>query len=325
MNSDISRRTALAAGLLLAAGRGDAQQAWPSKPIKLVVPFPPGGPTDIAARLLGQQLAGSLEQPVVIENRPGAGGTVGASAVAQAAADGYTLLFGSTSTLAVSPALYAKLPYDAATAFHPVALVARGPQMLVVNPSVPADNLKAFIAYAKSNPGKLSFSTAGIGSVGHLTGEMLKSVVGIDALHVPYKGGAPAINAVVAGETQFTIDAIGTMMAFVKAGKLKAIALLGEQRSALAPGVQTASEAGYKTLVADFWSGVVAPAGTPAEVVSKLAVHIARAVADPNVVEQLRVLGTEPQKLTPEQFTRFVRDESRKWAAVVASSGAKPE
>jgi tripartite-type tricarboxylate transporter receptor subunit TctC len=289
------------------------------------VPFAPGGPTDIAARLLAQQLGTTLGQQVVVDNRPGAGGTVGAAAVAQAPADGYTLLYGSTSTLAVSPALYPKLPYDAATAFQPVALVARGPQLLVVNPSLPVNDLKGFIAHAKQQPGKLSFSSAGNGSVGHLTAELLKNATGVEAVHVPYKGGAPAINAVVAGETQFTIDAIGTMLPFVKAGRLKAVALLGETRSPLTPDVPTAREAGFPQLSADFWSGLVAPAGTPKDVVARLADAVAKAVAEPHVVEQLKVLGTAPQKLSAEAFGKFIQDESRKWGEVARRSGAKPE
>jgi tripartite-type tricarboxylate transporter receptor subunit TctC len=262
---------------------------------------------------------------VLVDNRPGAGGTVGAAVAAQAAADGYTLLYGSTSTLAVSPALYPKLPYDAATAFQAVALVARGPQMIVVNPALPVTDFKGFVAHVRRHPGKLSFSSAGNGSVGHLTGELLKTATGVDVLHVPYKGGAPAVNAVVAGETDFTIDAVGTMLPFVKAGKLKALSLFGESRSALLPKLPTAKESGYARLVADFWSGVVAPAGTPKEVVARLAGAIARAVADPGVVEQLKVLGTEPQRLSVDEFTRFIQDESRKWGDIARSSGAKAE
>ena len=290
-----------------------------------MVPFSPGGPTDVAARLLAQKLGAGLGQQVVIDNKPGAGGTLGAAAVAAAPADGYTLLYGSTSTLAVSPALYPKLSYDAATAFEPVALVARGPQMLVVNPSLPISDLREFVAYAKKNPGKLSFSSAGNGSVGHLTAELLKTVAGIDALHVPYKGGAPAVNAVVAGETQFTIDAVGTMLPFVKAGRLKAVSMFSASRSALLPNLPTATESGYGKLVADFWSGVVAPAGTPREIVNMLAAEVTKTLADPAVIEQLHVLGTEPQRLTGSQFASFVRDESRKWSEVVSSSGAKAD
>ncbi|UUX94987.1 Bug family tripartite tricarboxylate transporter substrate binding protein [Aquabacterium sp. J223] len=299
--------------------------AYPNKPVRLVVPFAPGGPTDVAGRLLAQKLGALLGQQVIVDNRPGAGGTVGAAAVAQAPADGYTLLFGSTSTLAVSPALYPRLPYDAATAFQPVALVARGPQMLVVHPSVPAADLKEFVAFARRQAQPMSFASAGNGSVGHLTAELLKSVTGIPALHVPYKGGSPAVNAVVAGETQFTIDAVGTMLPFVKAGRLKAVSLLGESRSPLVPALPTAVESGFPKLVADFWSGVVAPAGTPREVLARLETDIAKVVADPEVVEQLRLLGTAPQRLSVDEFTRFVREEARKWAEIAQASGAKAE
>ena len=334
MHVDRKRRSItlapLAAGFAAATGLGAASlaraqaSAYPNKQIRLVVPFAPGGPTDVAARLLAQKLGAALGQTVVVDNKPGAGGTIGAAEVARAPADGYTLLYGSTSTLAVSPALYAKLPYDAATAFAPVALVAKGPQMLVVNPSLPVKDFAEFIAYAKKNPGKLSFSSAGNGSVGHLTSEFVKSATGIEAVHIPYKGGAPAVTAVVAGETQFNIDAIGSTAEFVKAGKLKALVLLGDRRSDQMPQVPTAKEAGYPKLVAEFWSGVVAPAGTPRDIVEKLAAQIATVLADREVVEQLKVLGTEPQKLGVDEFAAFVREESRKWQQVASSAGVKP-
>lgn len=322
----VTRRTALgAAALALVAPGAYAQDGYPGKPVKLVVPFAPGGPTDIAARLLGQKLEAALGQPVVIDNRAGAGGTIGAAYVAKAPADGYTLLYGSTSTLAVSPALYSKLPYDAATAFQPITLVALGPQMLVVHPSLSVSSMKEFVAYAKQNAGKLNYSSPGIGSVGHLTSELVKSATGIEATHVPYKGGAPSINAVVAGETQFTVDAVGPMLEFVKAGRLKAISLLGEERSPLVPDLPTAVESGYKRLVAPFWSGLVAPSGTPRPIVQRLAADVAKALQDPEVVKQLAVLGTQPQGLSPDEFTQFVKDESKKWAAVAKASGAKVE
>jgi tripartite-type tricarboxylate transporter receptor subunit TctC len=297
---------------------------YPARQIRMVVPFAPGGPTDVAARLLGDKLGSVLGQSVIIDNKPGAGGTIGAADVARAPADGYTLLYGSTSTLAVSPALYAKLPYDAATAFAPVALVAKGPQLLVVNPSVPASNFAELVAYAKKNPGKLSYSSAGNGSIGHLTSEFVKAETGIEAVHIPYKGGAPAVTAVVSGETQFNIDAIGSTAEFVKAGKLKPIVLLGDKRSPQMPNVPTAKEAGYANLVADFWSGVVAPAGTPGDVVDKLAAAIAKVLGDGEVVQQLTVLGTEPQKLGAAQFGAFVKAESDKWQKVAKSAGVQP-
>jgi tripartite-type tricarboxylate transporter receptor subunit TctC len=334
LSFDKTRRTLTLATLATGAGAmtglfgskaAHAAAAWPSKQIRLVVPFAPGGPTDVAARLLAQKLGSGLGQTVIIDNKPGAGGTVGAANVALSPADGYTLLYGSTSTLAVSPALYAKLPYDPAAAFASVALVAKGPQMLVVNPDLPVKTFAEFVAYAKKNPGKLSFSSAGNGSIGHLTGEFVKSVTGIDAVHIPYKGGSPAVNAVMAGETQFTIDAIGTMSQFVKADKLRALVVLGDRRSDLMPDLQTAKEAGYPTLIADFWSGVVAPAGTPNDVIVKLAAEIATVVADPVVIDQLKLLGTEPQKLTVQQFSAFVKDESRKWQQIALASGVKPE
>lgn len=326
-NLNITRRTAVgAAALALLTPAVYAQGNYPSKPVRLVVPFAPGGPTDIAARLVGRKLEAALGQPVVIDNRAGAGGTIGAAFVARAPADGYTLLYGSTSTLAVSPALFRnRLPFDAATAFQPIILVAMGPQMLVVHPSLPVNSMKEFVAYAKQNVGKLNYSSPGIGSVGHLTIELVKSATGIEATHVPFRGGAPSIRAVVAGETQFTVDAVGPMLEFVKAGRLKAISLLGEERSPLVPDLPTAVESGYKTLVAPFWNGLVAPVRTPREIVQRLATEVAKALQDPEVVKQLAVLGMQPKGLSPDQFTQFVKDESRKWAAVVKASGAKVE
>ena len=306
----------------MAQGSGSAQ--YPIKPIRLVVPFAPGGPTDIAARSISQKLSESLGQSIVVENKPGAGGTLGSADVARAAADGYTLLYGSSSTLAVSPALYENLSYDAANAFAPVGMVARGPQVIVINNSLPVSNFKEFVEYAKKNHGSIFYSSAGIGSVGNLASELLINTVGIEATHVPYKGGSPAINAVVAGETHFTIDAVGTTAEFVKAGKLKAIAVLSDARTNFAPSVPTVNEAGFPPVVADFWSGIVAPAGTPQIVIDKLNAAIVAALKGPDVTKQLRTLGSEPQGGTPSEFASLIKTESAKWAEVVKRSGAKP-
>ncbi len=300
-------------------------QSYPTKPIRLVVPFAPAGPTDIAARVIARKISEQMGQTIVIDNKPGAGGTIGSGEVARAPADGYTLLYGSSSTLAVSPALYPKLPYDAVKAFAPVSLVARGPQIMVINGQLPINNLKEFVEYAKKNPDKVSFSTAGTGSIGHLASELTTNALGIKALHVPYKGGAPAINAVVAGETQFTIDAVGTTSAFVKSGQMKAIAVLSDKRTAFAPDVPTAKEAGYNMPSADFWSGIVAPAGTPQAVIDRLNKEIVEALKNPEVGNQMKTLGSEPQGSTPAEFTQFIQEESKKWAEVVVRTGAKAE
>ena len=314
--------TTTAAGF--AAGQGAAGN-YPAKPIRLIVPFAPAGPTDIAARIIARKLSESLGQPVVIENKAGAGGTVGSAEVARAAADGYTLLYGSSSTLAVSPALYTNLGYDATKAFAPVSLVARGPQIIVINGSLPIADLKQFVDYAKKNPAALSYSSAGSGSVGHLAAELLINSLGIKAVHIPYKGGAPAINAVVAGETQFVIDAVGTTAPFVKAGRLRAIAVISTTRTPFAPDIPTTQEAGYPPISADFWSGIVAPASTPQAVIDMLNKAIIEALKKPDVEAQLKTLGSEPQGNSPGEFTRLIQEESRKWADVVVKSGAKAE
>ncbi|MES2910512.1 MAG: tripartite tricarboxylate transporter substrate binding protein [Pseudomonadota bacterium] len=321
------RRAVVALLSLTAMGLAAAQSggAYPNKPIRLVVPFAPAGPTDIAARLIARKLSESLGQPVVIDNKPGAGGTVGSAEVARAAADGYTLLYGSSSTLSVSPALYAKLSYDAAKAFEPVGLVARGPQIVVIHGALPISNLKEFVDYAKKAPNGLSYSSAGNGSVGHLSAELLINSLGIKATHIPYKGGAPAINAVVSGETQFTIDAIGTTSAFIKAGRLKAVAVISDKRTGFMPELPTTKEAGFTAITADFWSGIVAPAGTPQPVIDRLNREIVKALKEAEVEAQLKNLGAEAQGSSPAEFTRLIQEESKKWAEVVVKSGAKAE
>ncbi|MES2511260.1 MAG: tripartite tricarboxylate transporter substrate binding protein [Pseudomonadota bacterium] len=300
--------------------------AYPSKPIRLVVPFGPGGPTDIAARAVAQRLGEALGQPVVVDNRPGAGGSVGSAEVARAAADGYTLLYGSSSTLTVNPGLYgSRLPYDAAKAFTPVVLVARGAQVMIISANVPANNLKEFVEYARKNPSAISYSSPGIGSIGHLACELLIDTLGIKAVHVPYKGGAPAIGAVVSGETQFTIDAIGTTAPFSKAGKVKTVAVTSEKRSTFAPDVPTVDEAGFKPVPADFLSGIVAPAGTNPAIVTRINAEVVKILRMPEVVTQLRNLGVDAQGGTPAEFGRLVDDETKKWTRVVKLTGATAE
>lgn len=310
-------------GMTPAHAQTASADKYPVKPIRLVVPFGPGGPTDIAARTVGQKLSENLGQPVVVDNRAGAGGSLGSGEVARASADGYTLLYGSSSTLAVNPSLYAsRLPYDPARAFAPVAMVARGPQVMIISASVPANNLKEFVEYARKNPSTISYSSAGIGSVGHLSSELLLDTLGIKAVHIPYKGGAPAIGAVVSGETQFTVDAVGTTAAFSKAGKVKTIAVLSEKRTSFAPDVPTVEEAGFKPVAADFWSGIVAPAGINPEIARRINAEIVKILRMPDVVTQMRNLGADPQGSSPAEFARFIDDETKKWAEVVKLTGA---
>lgn len=299
-----------------------AADSYPTRSIRLVVPFGPGGPTDIAARMVSQKLAEALGQSVVVENKPGAGGSIGSAEVARAAPDGYTLLYGSSSTLAVNPSLYPKLPYDPLTAFVPVAMVAKGPQVMIISTSLPAGNLQEFVDYARKNPAKISFSSAGIGSIGHLSSELLLDTLGIKAVHVPYKSGALAIAAVAQGETQFTVDAVGTTASFVKSGKVKAVALLSDKASAFAPGIPTVQDAGFKTVAADFWSGIVAPAGTSPAIVKRLNAEVVKILAQPDVKAQMQTLGAETQASSPADFARFVDEEVKKWSRVVRMTGA---
>jgi tripartite-type tricarboxylate transporter receptor subunit TctC len=298
-------------------------QSYPAKPIHLIVPFPPGGPTDIVGRLVAQKISDGVGQPVVVENRAGAGGTVGSIAAAKAPADGYTLLYGSTSTLAIAPSLYRSLPYDPRKSFAPISLVSRGPILVVVNAQVPARTLKEFIDLAKKQPGKLSYSSAGSGTPPHLAGELFKSVAGVELLHVPYKGGAPAINDLVGGQVQAIFEGQVALMPHLKSGRARALAITGATRSAALPDVPTAAEAGLPSYDANFWSGLVAPDGTPAEAIERLNTVLVKALQSPELRESLARQGLEAFGNTPRQFGAYIAAEMEKWAAVVKASGAK--
>ena len=308
-----------AAGLPFVA----SAQTYPSRPIKLVVPFPPGGPLDLAGRAIGQHLSDAWGQPVVVENKPGAGGNIGADAVAKSPADGYTLVMGALSTHAVNPHLFAKMPYDALKDFAPVTLVAITPNVLVVNSSVSANNVKDLIALAKASPGKLSFASGSNGSAGHLAGELFKTLAGIDIVHVPYKGGAPAMQDLLGGQVQFMFDNLANSTAQLKAGKLKAFAVTTSKRSPLAPELPTMSEAGVPGFDISTWYGIMAPAGTPPDIVKKLNGEIVKFLASDDMKEKLKAQGAEPAPMSPEQFDAFIRAEWTKYAKIVKDSGAK--
>ncbi len=297
--------------------------AYPTKPVKLVVPFPPGGSLDIAGRLIAQKLTEMWGQSVVVENKPGAGGNIGADFVAKSPADGYTILLGALSTHAVNPSLYKTMPYDAAKDFAPITLIAITPNVLVVNASLPVNSAKEFIAYAKANPGKLSFGSGSNGSAGHLAGELFKVETNTDAVHVPFKGGAPATQALLAGDTQFMFDNLANAMAQVKAGKIKALAVTTAQRSSLVPDLPTMAEAGLPGFDISTWYGLFAPAGTPPAIVAKWNADVTKILTSPDVRAKLVADGADPSPNTPEQFREFIAKELAKYARIVKASGAK--
>ncbi len=313
----------IALGLVLSISA--QAQPYPSKPIRFVVPYPAGGPLDTVARLLGQKVSESTKQPVIVDNKPGAGGNIGADAVAKAPADGYTILMGAVATHAINPTLYSSIPYDAIKDFIPVTQVASTPNVLVVNPSVPATNVREFIAYAKANPGKLNFGSGSTGSAGHLAGELFKTMAGVDMVHVPYKGAAPAMSDLMGGQIQLMFDNLASSLAQVRAGKVKALAVTTAKRSALAPELPTIAESGLPGFDISTWFGIFVPAGTPREVVARLHGEFTRALAMPDLREKMMSLGAEPVGSTPEEFANYIRSEADKYARVIKASGARAD
>ncbi|HET7362478.1 MAG TPA: tripartite tricarboxylate transporter substrate binding protein [Burkholderiales bacterium] len=298
-------------------------ETYPSRPIHVIVPFPPGGPTDIVGRLVGQKLSEGLGQPVIVENRPGASGTLGSTAAAKAPPDGYTLLYGSTTTLAIAPALYRDLAYDPRSAFAPISLVSRGAIIAAVNAGVPAHTLQEFIALAKKSPGGLSYASAGSGTPPHLAAELFKSLTGVDLLHVPYKGGGPAINGLVGAQVQAIFEGEVVLLPHIRSGRVRALAITGVTRDPELPEVPTFAQAGLPTYEAYFWSGLVAPAGTPDEIVGKLNGVLVRALNATDSREALTRQGLEPAPTTPAQFAAFIASEVERWGRVAKDSGAK--
>src|SRR5947207_1546829 len=302
--------------LALLVSQAALAQAWPNRPVRFLVPFAAGaGINDIMARLVGQHLGAGLGQPVVIENRAGAGGIAGTEAAAKAAPDGYTFLMTNVS-LVTSAYLY-KLSYDPQKDFIPVTLVATSPLMLVVHPSVAAKSVQELVALAKANPGRLNFGSGGVGSTPHLSVELFKSAAGFDAVHVPYKGGAPALNDLVGGQLSFMIENMPGTMPFVKAGKLRALAITSAERSPLEPALPTMAEAGVPGYEVVGWNGLVAVRGTPPEIVARLAAEVAQILRTPEVKERLATLGAEPVGNTPEEFGAFIRAENARWGRII--------
>lgn len=324
MRNAIKSVFAAAAALVLWIGSGSAEaQGWqPSQPIKIVVGYPAGGASDVAARIIAQKMAERLGQGVVVENKPGAAGNIGADAVAKAAPDGHTLLLGTIS-LSVNPSLYPKMTYDPLKDLSAISMISSTPFLLVVNPQAPYQSAGELLGAARAAPGAINYATAGNGSGSHLFTELLSSTAGIKLTHVPYKGAAPAMNDVLGNQVPLTFDNIITTLPLVKAGKLRALAVSTKQRSRVAPDIPTLAESGVPGFDATAWFGLFAPAGTPREVIARLNQEVVDAVKDPTVSEKLLQLGGEPMSSTPRAFDAFFRAEVAKWAQVVRSAKIK--
>jgi tripartite-type tricarboxylate transporter receptor subunit TctC len=310
---------------LLAAGFASllGAQPYPNKPVKLVAPSTPGDAPDVIARLVADKLSTALGQQVVVENRPGAGGVVGSEYVAKSAPDGYTLIMGNAGSHGINAAVYAKLPYDIQRDFAPVSQVAVAPNVMVINPAVPASSVGEFIAYAKANPGKLSYASGGNGSSAHMSMELFKSMSGVDLQHVPYKGSSPALTDVVSGQVVAFIGNMPPTVPLIKAGKLRALAVTTTSRSALMPELPTIAEAGLPGFETVAWFGVLAPAGTPPEIVNRLSAEIAKIAKSPEMRERLVAMGAEPVGGTPEAFKAVIDRDIAKWKPLAQKVGIK--
>jgi tripartite-type tricarboxylate transporter receptor subunit TctC len=309
------------ASLLAQPGIAAAQSA-PGKQIRFIVPFPAGGPTDIVARPLAQMLGDALKSTVVVENRGGAGGSLGADAVAKSAPDGQTLLMATVGTHAINSALYSKLPYDAVRDFTPIALVATAPVAIVVHPSLPVNSVAELVALAKKMPGRLNYGSAGAGTPGHLSGEMFKTAAGIDLQHVPYKGSAPAVTDLIGGQIQIMFDPLQSVLSNIQAGRLRAIAVTSKGRLSVLPNVPTVAESGYGDFETTAWWGVFAPANLPAAAAVQLAGEIERIARSDAFRGRLEPLGVTPTTLSGAEFAAFQRNELAKWGKAVRDSGA---
>jgi tripartite-type tricarboxylate transporter receptor subunit TctC len=309
--------------LVLPAIANAQTPAYPTKPIRLVVPFPAGGATDILAREVAKHLTETWGQSVVVDNRPGAAGNIGSELVAKAPPDGYTLEMGTVGTHAINASLYSKMPYDHVKDFVPVILVAGVPNVLVVNPSVPVNSVQELIAYAKANPGKLNFASSGSGTSIHLSGELFKVMAGVQMTHVPYKGSAPALQDLIGGQVQLMFDNLPPSLPQIKAGKLRALGVTSATRAPALPDTPTIAESGLPGFEASSWFGILAPAGTSPAIVAKLNAEIAKWLASPEAKEKLAAVGANIAGGTPEDFARHIQAETAKWAKVVKESGAK--
>lgn len=302
-----------------------AQSAYPSRPIKLIAPFPPGGSSDVLCRLLAQKLTEGFGQTVVVENRPGASGAIGFEAAAKAPNDGYTIVIGSSSTLATNPHLFKKLPYDPINDFAPVSLVATSPQVLIVHPSVKANTVAELIALAKASPGKLNFGSGGKGIQSHISGEMFKSAVGVDIVHVPYKGGGQAVADLVTGQIQMVFADMVPAIPHIRSGRLRALAVTSETRSPAIPEIPTMIEAGVKDYRAELWWAILAPRGTSAEVVARLNAELGRIMKIPDVQAKYQELGVATIHGTPAQVSEFIKARSIEVGRILRAVGIEPE
>jgi tripartite-type tricarboxylate transporter receptor subunit TctC len=321
----VRRRLLVAVALALGCASAAQAQTYPDRPIRLIAPFPAGGLADVLARAVGDQMQRTLGQPVVIENRAGAGGNTGAAAVATAAPDGYTLLMSSAGILTANPHLYAKTPFDAETAFIPVSNVAQMNMLLVVHPKVPAQSLQEFVALAKKEPGKLNFGSPGIGTTGHLGLAMFMHAAQVRITHVPYKGAAPAVQDLIAGQIDGVVDNPPTVISHIQGGRLRPLAYAAKQRLSLLPDVPTAAEAGVANFEATSWFGIAAPAGTPAPIIARLHKEIVAAVRSPAMAERFAKTGARLVGDTPEEFAAQIRRERAQWGEIIKAAGIKPQ
>ena len=301
-----------------------AADAWPSKPITLVVPFASGGTTDIIGRAVGQRLGEALGQPVVVDNRPGAGGTIGGALVARANPDGYTFLL-ATVAHTMAPGIYKTLPYDFQKDLEPIGMVALTPNVLIVNPSIPARNVQELVAYIKANPGKVNYGSAGIGSTEHLSGELFRALTGTDISHVPYKGGAPMMTDLMAGQIQMAIETSPSANPHIKSGQVKALAVTSVKRSAAYPGVPTVAESGVPGYEVTTWYALMAPHNTPEPIRHRVSAELAKVLKQPDVQKRFDEQGVTAGDMTPPQLAGFIKTETAKWTKVAKDSGAKAE
>ena len=313
-----------ATALSLAAPLAGAQ-AYPAKPIRLIVPFGPGSTVDIMARALAGPLFEQLGQSIVVENKPGAGGTVGVDVIAKAPKDGYTVGIGTTGPLTINPALQSRMPFDTIADLAPVSLVATGPNAVLVHPSVPAQNVRELIAYARSKPGALNFASSGVGSTNHLAGELFNSVAGVQMVHVPYKGNSEALADLLAGRVQVLFSGLPPVMAQVQSGKARVLAIAGPARAGALPNVPTVAEAGLPGAEVLVWYGLLAPAGTPKDIISRLNTEMVRALARPEIRARLIEAGSDPASSTPEEFGRMIASDLAKWKKVITAANIKVE